>query len=96
MFSQSGGLSRSPLQTLFIERKVSYHIGYLQGRFELILLDENMVDTMDEAHFILNMDNHKTLSSSGGSKINYDDMVSVCDWFTMALRFRGSMDAKLM
>ena len=36
---QSGALSRSPSQKSFSERKVSYHLGCLQQRFEANLSD---------------------------------------------------------
>ena len=93
---QSGALSRSPSQTSFIERKVLYHLGVLQRSFEAKLLDENMVDNMDETHFILNMNNRKTLSFRGSNKVNYADVVGGCDGFTMVLRLRGGIEAKLM
>ena len=93
---QSGALSRSPSQTAFIERKVSYHLECLQRRFESNLSDENMVDNMDETHFIFNMDNHKTLGFRGSNKVNYADVVAGCDGHTMVLRLRGGIDAKLM
>ena len=93
---QSGALSRSPSQTSFIERKVSYNLGCLQQRFEANLLDDNMVDNMDETHFIFYMYNHKTLSFRGTNKVNYADMVGGCDGFIMVLRLSGSIEAKLM
>ena len=51
---------------------------------------------MNETHFMLNMDNHKTLSFRGSNKINYTDVVGICDDFTKVLRLRGGIDAKLM
>ena len=96
MRTQSGVLSRSPSQTAFIERNVSYHLGCLQRRFEPNLLDENMVDNMHETHIIFNMDNQKTLAFRGSASVNYPDVVGGCDGFTMVLRLRGGIDGKLM
>ena len=93
---QSGSLSRSPSQTAFIERNVSYHLGCLQRLFDAKLLDENLVENMDETHFVFNMDNGKTLGFRGSTKVNYADVVSGCDGFTMVLRLRGGVGAKLM
>ena len=93
---QSGSLSRSPSQAAFIERKVSYHLGYLQRLFESGLLDENMVENMDETHFVFNMYNHKTLGFRGSNKVNYADVVGGCDGFSMVLRLKDGVDAKLM
>ena len=55
-----------------------------------------MVDNMDETHFVFNMDDHKTLSFRRSNKVNYANEVSGCDGFTMVLRLRGGIDAKLM
>ena len=55
-----------------------------------------MVDNMDETHFTISMDNHKTLNFCGNNKVNQANMVGGCDKFTMVLRFRGGIDAKLI
>ena len=55
-----------------------------------------MVENMDEAHFIFNMNNHKTLGFRRSKKVNYADVVGGCDWFTMVLRLKGGVDGKLM
>ena len=55
-----------------------------------------MVENMDEAHFIFNMNNHRTLGFRGSKKMNYADVVGGCDWFTTVLRLKGGIDAKLM
>lgn len=51
----------SPAKTEFIERCVAYHIGVLAREFRNGLLDENLVENIDETHFIINMDNGRTL-----------------------------------
>ncbi len=92
---QSGSLQRSPSHTRFIERTVAYHLGQVQRLFEVGDMDENMVENMDETHFIYNMGDHKTLSIRGDKKVNYADVVSGGDGFTMALRLRGGVSARL-
>ena len=93
---QSGAFSRSPSHTAFMERKVLSHLRCLQRRFESKLLDENMVDNLDETHFIFNMDSHKRLGFCGSNKVKYADKFSRCDDFSLVLRLRDDIDAKLM
>ena len=93
---QSGASSRSPSQTALFERNLSYHLECLQRLFESNLLDENIVENLDETHFIFNMDNGKTLGYRGSIKVNYAGVVSDCDGFNMVLRLRGIVGAKLI
>ncbi|KAJ3278298.1 hypothetical protein HDU79_001700, partial [Rhizoclosmatium sp. JEL0117] len=58
---QTGKLSASPEKQEAIEQSVAYHMGQLKRDFENGTLDEDLVCNADEAHFIVNMDNHKTL-----------------------------------
>ena len=51
---------------------------------------------MNETNFIFNMDNGKTLGYHGSTKVNDADVVSGCDGFTMVLRLRSGVDAKLV
>ena len=71
------------------------HIGCLQRLFESKLQDENSVENIDETHFIFNMDNGK-ITAILEAKVNYSDMVSVCDGFTVFLKLRGGAYVKLM
>ncbi len=73
---QSGSLSRSPTHTKFIEGNVAFHLEQLHRLFENGNLDENMVENVDETHYIFNMDDHETLGVRGVKKVSYADVVS--------------------
>ena len=80
MRRQYGALYRSPSQTLFIERKLSYHLGYLHCCFESKLFVESKVDNMDEKLFTFKMRDNKMISCHGTSKLNCAKVVTWCDW----------------
>lgn len=92
---QSGSLTRSPAHTRYTEQLIAHHLGKLQRDFDSGVMDENMVENMDETHFIFNMDNHKTLGKRGAKKVNYVDVVQGGEGFTMVLRMTGGVNAKI-
>lgn len=67
----------------------------MKRKFTNELLDQNMVENMDETHFIFNMDNHHTLGLRGCGKVNYADVVSGGEGMTMVLRIRGGENAAI-
>ncbi len=69
--------------------------GTTTQRFEIEDLKQNMVENMDETHSIVDMNNHRTLGIWGAQKLNYADVASGGDGFTMVLRLRGGVNAKL-
>ena len=38
-----------------------YHLGVLKRSFDSGLFDENLMENIDETHFVVNMDNSRTL-----------------------------------
>ena len=83
---QSGCLACSTVHTAQIEKHVSYHLGRLKVLFEDGILDENYVENMDQTHFVFIMDKNHTLGIHGVDSVNYTDVVSGADSFTMVLR----------
>jgi hypothetical protein len=59
------------------------------GEFQLGVLDENLVENADETHFIINMDNGKTLGFRGDDDVKYADVVSGGMGMTMVVRLTG-------
>lgn len=55
---------------------MAIHLGELKRGFESGVLDENRIANMDETHFIINMDNKKTLARRGDENVKYADVVS--------------------
>ncbi|CAM6101105.1 unnamed protein product [Calypogeia fissa] len=66
--TQTGKLQVSPVKIEFIEHSVAYHMGQLSWGFASGELNEDLMENMDETHFIVNMDNKKTLGFRGTKK----------------------------
>jgi hypothetical protein len=57
--------------------------------------DENFVDNGDETHFVMNMDNGKTLAAINEKSIKYADVVSGGVGMTMFVRLLGGARSQL-
>ena len=90
---QTGKLSVSPAKLEHIEKSVAYHLGQVKRDFEAGILDEDMVENIDETHFIVNMTNGKTLGFSGDENVKYADVVSGSEGMTMIVRITGGKNA---
>lgn len=91
--SQTGKLMVSPAKQLFIEKSVAYHLGVVKRAFDSGQLKEGEVDNADETHFIINMDNGKTLGLRGDAHVKYADVVSGGEPMTMMVRISGGANA---
>jgi hypothetical protein len=85
--SQTGKVQLSPEKTDEMKRALSTHMG--QREFESGELDENFVENGDETHFVMNMDNGKTLAAINEMSIKYADVVSGGVGMTMYVRLSG-------
>lgn len=85
----------SPAKTEFIERSISYHMGVLARGFRSGLLDENLQENIDETHFIVNMDNKRTLGFRGDQHVKYADMVLGGVGITMVVKVTGGVHGKI-
>ncbi|KAL2643484.1 hypothetical protein R1flu_011071 [Riccia fluitans] len=79
----------------FIERGVAYHMGELQRGFSSGVLDENLIENMDNMHFMINMDNGKTLGFRGNEEVKYADVISGGVGMTMVVKITGGPNAKI-
>jgi hypothetical protein len=57
LLSQRGRLTSSVEKELQIEMGTTYHLGVLQRGFQLGEFDENVMENIDETHFVVNLDN---------------------------------------
>ena len=71
---------------LQIERATTYHLGVLQRSFESVVFDDNLMENVDETHFVVNLDNGRTLGFRGDTTIKYAEVVSGGDLMTMVIR----------
>ena len=93
--AQTGKLMVSAAKKEFIERCVAYHLGQMKKQFESGELEEDTIENMDETHFIINMDNGKTLGFKGDNTIKYSDVVSGGTGMTMVVRIVGGKNATI-
>ncbi len=92
---KSGSLSRCPSHSAYTEILIAYYLGQLQRDFISGGLDGHMVENMDETHFLMHKDNHRTLEHVGEGNVSYADVASGGEDMTMVLRISGGVNAKL-
>ena len=85
----------SPANQLHIERRVSYHLGQVARDFKSGK-NEAFVESLDETHLIVNVDNGKTLDFRGDENVKYADVASGGVGMTMVVRIRGGKFARLV
>jgi hypothetical protein len=64
-------------------------LGVLQKGFQIGIFDENLIKNIDETHFVINMDNGRTLEFQENTTVKYADVVSGGDSMTMVVRISG-------
>ena len=72
-----------------------YNLHVYIGEFQSGILDENTVENVDETHFIINMDNGRTLGFRGDDNVKYADVVSGGVGMTMVVRLTGGPHAAI-
>lgn len=58
-------------------------------------LDENYQENMDEIHFLINMNNGRTLGFRGDREVKYAEVVSGGVPITMTVKITGGVHAKI-
>ena len=91
--AQTGKHMVSPEKRERIERDVAYHLGQIAREFRSRTIDENNICNADETHFLINLDNHRTLGRCGEADVKYVDVVSGSQGMTMMVRISGGRDA---
>jgi hypothetical protein len=89
LLSQRGRLTCSIEKELQTEMGTTYHLGVLQRGFQLGKFDENVMENIDEMHFVVNLDNRHTLGFWGDINVKYAEVVSGGDSMTMVVRISG-------
>jgi hypothetical protein len=87
LLSQHGRLTCSVEKQ--IEMGTAYHLGVLQRGFQSGEFDENVMENLDETHFVVNLDNGHTLGFRGDTSVTYAEVVSGGDSMTMVVRISG-------
>ena len=74
--TQTGKLLVSQAKQTYIQQTIAFHMGELQRGFIQGDLHDDLVENVDETHFIVNMDNGRTLGFRGDDAVKYADVVS--------------------
>lgn len=85
----SGKLAVSVEKQSSTERAVAYYLGKVQQAFDSGVLDDDLVLNINETHFVINMDDEKTLEMKGATSVKYHDVVSGGEGVTLELTLRG-------
>lgn len=85
----------SPRKILLIKKEVAFHLGKLKNGFHSGVINEDLVENADETHFVLKMDNGRTLGFCGENIIKYAGFVSGGDPITMMVRITGGKHASI-
>ena len=93
---QTGRLSWSPAKERHIRMLVAFHLGTLYQGFLSGEYNENYMENVDETHFLINVDNKKTLGFCGDQAVKYLDVVSGGEAMTMVVRVTGGVRGKIM
>ena len=91
--SQKGKHLLSPGEEAHIEVEVAAHLGMLCGLLTCGRVDEDDLGNADETHFIINVENGKTLGFVGSGEVKYADVVSGGESFTTMVCLSGRRDA---
>ena len=89
LLSQRERLIYNPERELQIERATTYHLGVLHRGFESGVFDDNLIENVDETHFVVNLDNSRTLGFRGNTTVKYTKVVSGGDSMSMVIRISG-------
>ena len=87
--SQLGCLTCSPQKEREIEMHTAFHICVLHRNFSNDTFDENLMKNIDEAHFVVNINNGRTLGFRSDITVSYAEVVSDEDSMRMVIRISG-------
>ena len=73
----------------------TFHLGVVQRGFLSEEYHEDFIENVDETHFVINMDNGRTLGFRGDQAVKYADVVSGGEAMTMVVRITGGRQATI-
>ena len=69
-----------------IVRATTYHLGVLHKDFESGVFYDNLMENVEETHFVVNLDNGHTLGFKGDTTVKYAKVVFGGDSMTKVIR----------
>lgn len=94
--AQTGKLMVCAEKEEHIKKTVAFHLGQLKRAFQSGHFKEEDIENADETHFVINMDNGKTLGFIGDNDVKYLDVVSGGEAITMMVRISGGPNATIL
>ena len=92
---RKGKHSVSPEKQAEIEKGVVRFLALLKKAFEQGELDQKTLSNMDETHFIIDMDDKKSLGFVGDEEVRYAKIVSGGEGMTMVVHISGGPEGKV-
>jgi hypothetical protein len=83
----------SEVKERHIQKLTSFHLGLLHRGILLGEFDENLMENIDETHFVVNCDNGRILGFSSDNVVKYADVVSGGQSMTLMVRISGGRRA---
>jgi hypothetical protein len=93
---QSGRLSWSPEKERHMKMLTTFHLGVIQCGFLSREYNKNYIENVDETHFVINIENRRTLGFRGDETVKYVDVVSGGEAMTMVVCITRGVRAAIM
>jgi hypothetical protein len=85
----------SPAKQELIERKAAFYMDILNRVFISREFNEDLMENMDETHFLINMDNKKTFAFREDKVIKYSNVISSGEWISMCFKISSGVSSKI-
>ncbi|KAE8962854.1 hypothetical protein PR003_g30588 [Phytophthora rubi] len=79
-----------------IDLAIAAHLGRLKRQFDDKTIDPNQIYNMDESHFVIDLDDGKTLDFQGAEEVKYRKIVSGREGITMCVLLKGGSNSKIL
>lgn len=85
----------NPEKEAYIRNCVAYPLRFFCQQFRSGELHGENVGNVEEAHFVIHIDNGRYLSFCGSEEVKWADVVTGAEWMTMVVRKYGGRDAQI-
>ena len=92
---QSGKLSWSLDKESHVKMLTAFNLGVVQRGFLSREYHEDFIENVDDTHFVINMDNRRTLGLCSDQAVKYVDVVSGGEAMTMVMRITRGRQATI-
>ena len=92
---QSGRLNWSPDKESHVKMLTTFHLGVVRRGFLSGEYHEDYIANVDETHFVINMDNGRTLGFCGDQAVKYANVVFGGEAMTMVVRVTRGRQATI-